>query len=340
MASKLGALCLSNQRAMAVFANANDIIFTIDADKAAWNIANHLDYAENFLIALYDGWGEEMTYWTLKDALFTQREIKQANQFYEQLQKKRCVLRAEQKAQAEEQRKVQLKKKIEAGHYFTITELAALPMISLNAGKLASTQGENKGMAVNLKVICKVSKNQDIEIVPNGGYGEYEQNLIELINKQIKSDTIKVGYVDFDGEKIPVNSIIDIRIKEERVNNRSFTAYVKKDMRKKQVIWKKVKEGNDSGTISADGFAALCDELNRNQDLYNLPKGRYKLSINISNPIFKYYINDKLESEIKMPQLWNITYTKYTLWNTVPLTTMNGHFKLLFLLPTIKSLPL
>jgi hypothetical protein len=318
MAAKLGARCLNNQRAMAIFANANDIVFSMDADKAAWNIVNHLDYAENFLIALYDGWGEESTYWTLREALFTQAEIKQANQFYGRVQEKRRILRAEQKAKEEEQRKIQLRKKIEAGHYFTKTELAVLPIIGLNVQEMLNKSGENRGAAVNLNLICRVSKNQEIEIMHTGGYSEYEQKLIGLIEAQIKNSIIKVGYVDFDGTKIPVNSILDIRIKEERKNNRSFTVYVKKYMRKKQVLWKKVSEGNYPGVISADGFTVLCDELNKNQELHDLPKGRYKLSITTSMPVFKYFINDKLESEVKMPILWDIQHTPYTLWHTVP----------------------
>lgn len=95
MARKIGYHCQYSQRGLAFFANANNINFSHEADKIVRSLDKHLDYAENFLLALYAGYGIEKGYWALKDMGFAIKEIDIAESIWAKENEKRNASESE-----------------------------------------------------------------------------------------------------------------------------------------------------------------------------------------------------------------------------------------------------
>lgn len=118
MARKIGYHCQYSQRGLAFFANANNINFSHEADKIVRTLDKHLDYAENFLLALYGSYGIEKGYWALKDMGFAIKEIDIAESIWAKENEKRNTSESEsQKAndarsQAEERLLKQKEEKV------------------------------------------------------------------------------------------------------------------------------------------------------------------------------------------------------------------------------------
>ena len=325
MAEKVGYLCLSNQTAFARFANSIGAYDRGHVDAVLRNLSNHLDYAERFIIFLYDVYGEEMTYWALRDCL-TVDELRTAKKLYEKVEDERRVLKEEE----EERQKILLKKNIESGHYFTNSELAVQPIINLDIQKIVDELGVNRGGGISLSLDCKLPLNPkdfEIERATQKNYSDYEKSLLELIEEQVRPSDVKVGYVEFEGEKKPVNSIVYMLVTESREEllryggskNKPIEVIIKKEIRKGIDTCKIVKfEGNSIRYIANKTFdgnkfiSALYKEMKQDEELKNLPKGSYKLSITVLIPSLGILVNDEAEKRVDLPYLLSIKCEKFS----------------------------
>ena len=116
----------------AMFNNANDIRTLRESDMILSNIEKHLDYAENFIVWLFDYYGTgDVGYIALKSFSFTPEEYKIAEKIYNNVHAKEIEEKKKQEAskRQEEQRQKEIRKNKEQELYDEWTE-NGIPVLS------------------------------------------------------------------------------------------------------------------------------------------------------------------------------------------------------------------
>lgn len=314
MARKISYYCQYNQRALALFANANQINVSSDVDKILRYLDKHLDYAEKFIINLYYNYGVEMSYFALKDAGFTIKETDIAESIWKKEQEKQNII-AEKKRQEKEQA---LLKRIEKGDIFTKDMLSVQPDIEIDIANMATYSVLNdKNEYMNYDYDCIIAKDGKLSL-ENPSDSLHYSNVQKFIYQYISDENMgggvyQAGSIKIDGKDIPVNSYVNIKFNEQRYKHRGYLDLTMK-RNKKTGQWEILSES------STDLMRWTCDEPEQLKSdlesaIYNCPKlqemnGKIKLKIDVYKRVLKSNISDKID----LSHYFDISYLKKDIW--------------------------
>lgn len=314
MARKISYYCQYNQRALALFANANQINFSSDADKILRTLDKNLDYAENFIITLYYNYGVEMSYFALKDAGFTIKETDIAESIWKKEQEKQSII-AGKKRQEKEQA---LLKRIKAGDTFTKDFLSVQPDIEIDIANMAThTVFNDKNEYMNYDYKCIISKEGKLSLEnPSDSlnFSAIQKFIYQYISDENMGGGIyKPGYIKIEDQDIPVNSYVNIQFNEQRYKHRGYLDLTMKK-NKKTSQWEILPDS------STDLMRWNCDEPEQLKSdlenaIYNCPKlqemnGKIKLKIDVYRRILKSTISEKID----LTHYFDISYLKKDIW--------------------------
>ena len=214
MARKITYFCQYKDLAMAIFADANEIVSGVELDKTINTLDKHLDCAENFFLAIYYRYGMEMGYGVLKNMGLTPREIEVVQAEWKKDDERTAVI-AEQKRKEKERGYLKL---IEGNGIFTTEQLSVQPKINIDLTAISMLLPYNpKSEPLNYWYYCIVSKDGYISLQDESDTLKYTEIKKTIYNDYIKGNNVfEVGKVEIEGKQIPVNSKVLIDIKEVR----------------------------------------------------------------------------------------------------------------------------
>ncbi len=242
MARKITYFCQYKDLAMAIFADANEIVSGVELDKTINTLDKHLDCAENFFLAIYYRYGMEMGYGVLENMGLTPREIEVVQAEWKKDDERRAAI-AEQKRKEKESGYLKL---IEENGVFTSEQLAVQPKISIDLTAISMLLPDNPKSKIDYWFYCIISKDGYISLEDANDTLKYANAQKMIYNNFIKGDNaIEVGKVEIDGKRISVNSRVPIHLNEERKrdvrgsHNSELTFRIQKDKRLNSwfVIW-------------------------------------------------------------------------------------------------------
>lgn len=242
MARKITYFCQYKDLAMAIFADANKIVSSVELDKTINTLDKHLDCAENFFLAIYYRYGMEMGYGVLENMGLTPREIEVIQAEWKKDDERRAAI-AEQKRKEKESGYLKL---IEENGVFTSEQLAVQPKISIDLTAISMLLPDNPKSEIDYWFRCVVSKDGYISLEDENDTLNYTNVEKEIYSNFIKGDNaIEVGKVEIDGKQISVNSRVIIKLNEVRKrdvrgsHNNELTFSIQKDSRLNAwfVIW-------------------------------------------------------------------------------------------------------
>jgi hypothetical protein len=298
MAKKISYSCQYNERMQWLFANANQINFSNEADRILRTLDKHLDYAEKYLIALYYNYGMRMGYFALKDMGFTIQETEKVEEVWKKEEAKQQAL-AEKKRQEKEQA---LLKRIEADDIFTKDMLSVQPDIEIDIAEMATSSVLNdKDESFDYSYNCIIDKNGKLSLANFSdtlNYSVMQKFIYDYItNENIGGGIYKAGCIKIEGRDIPVNSYTNIRFKEQRYKNRGYLDLtIKKN--KKTGQWEILSDSSTDLKHWSDEPERLKYDLE--SAIYNCPqiqdkKGKMQLRIDVYKRVLSSNISDKIE---------------------------------------------
>lgn len=310
MANKISYYCQYNARGQSLFANANNINFSDEADRILRTLDKHLDYAEKFLLELYYIYGMRMGYFALKDMSFTIQETEKVEAVWKVEETKQQAI-AEKKKQEKEQA---LWKHIESDDIFTKEMLSVQPDIKIDIDNMATyTVFNDKNECMNYDYNCILSKEGKLSLehpTDTLSYSSIQKFIYHYItDHNIDYGNYKPGSIEIDGKNIPVNSYVSIQFKEQRFKHRGYLD-VTIGKNKKTGQWEILPES------LIDLMRWTCDEPEQlKSDLesafYNCPqlqerKGKVQLNIEVYERTLSSNISDKVE----LSHYFEMTYLK------------------------------
>ena len=330
MARKISYYCQYNDRALSLFASANSEAVQNRKDlayKLLEKLDKHLNYAEEFIITLYSNYGIEMSYFALKDAGFTIKEIDVAELIWMKTQEKwrKEKEREERIAKEEEEKREKiarekalveenaiLKNAID-GSYFEYNNLTTIPSFSVDVKDLAKKidLARNNGLIdfnerVDDSFFCTISKNAvlDIPKTENPKTFNKTKSFLEdcLINNIIVQNPASITFALLDTVVI-VNAKVNISLLQE---SRAFMTPVKFNIKwdKKNNKWKITNEKKlKKQLFKMANNEALLIYSDIENILYNSPnfknkeKGSYSFDAYVIENEIGYLINGKEQEE-------------------------------------------
>ena len=245
MARKITYFCQYKDLAMAIFADANEIVSGVELDKTINTLDKHLDCAENFFLAIYYRYGMEMGYGVLKNMGLTPREIEVVQAEWKKDDERTAAI-AEQKRKEKERGYLKL---IEGNGIFTTEQLSVQPKINIDLTAISMLLPYNpKSEPLNYWFHCIVSKDGYISLQDESDTLNYTDTEKAIYDNYIKGyNAFDVGKVEIENKQIPVNSKVLIDIKEVRKRdvigafNSELTFEIRKDKRLNSwfVVWGK-----------------------------------------------------------------------------------------------------
>ena len=284
MAKKIGVYCQYNQTALKIFAAANPEEVQNRMDKAdilLRELDRHLDCAENFIITLYYNLGIEMSYFALKDAGFTIKEIDTAEAIWKKEQEKIDIEIARQKEKEKIEMELAIKKRINENDIFSDEELAREAIINWDGLKTIydrrvfgyiRTNGNRKKYSVCI--------DKDGAIVENNINNSFIKD--NVLNNILKHNRHIPGKILFKNDSVAVKSYVSL-ISESIV--KGYRLNVKKT--KKGWELKTDIESSHKGVKVI--VSELMDLLN-NSDLSQLDNNKYHIEAYIAT----YCLNQKI----------------------------------------------
>lgn len=310
MANKISYHCQSNARGQSLFANANNINFSDEADRILRTLDKHLDYAEKFLLELYYIYGMRMGYFALKDMSFTVQEIEKVETVWKLEETKQRAIEEKKKREKEQA----LLKRIESDDIFTKEILSVQPDIKIDIDNMATyTVFNDKNECMNYDYDCIISKEGKLSLehpTDTLSYSSIQKFIYHYIaDHNIDYGGYKPGSVEIDGKNIPVNSYVNIHFKEQRVKHRGYLdVTIRKN--KKTGQWEIFPES------LIDLMRWTCDEPEQlKSDLesafYNCPqlqekKGKVQLKIDV----FERTLSSNISDKVKLSHYIQMTYLK------------------------------
>lgn len=241
MAKKIGYFCRYNDRAMILFAQSNaDVVQNRRdiAEQLLWSLENHLDYAEKFLIMLYDVYGKQLAYSSLNNMNFTPKEHDIADSLYQRVQRRRQEIK-EQKEQERIKQKLESEQRIldlaDNGHIFPINDLYELPVVHFNIKELAHQlkylQISNSYFECGFN--CIISKDGTLSLENTADYetfSDIEQWIWDYIEKNAIVKTLPAIKLEQMNRVVNVAAKSRIRIENDIDYYPSeITAHIKKN---------------------------------------------------------------------------------------------------------------
>lgn len=283
MAKKIGVYCQYNKTALRIFSAANPEQVQNRMDKAdilLRELDKHLDCAENFIITLYYNLGIEISYFALKDAGFTIKEIDTAEAIWKKEQEKIDIEIARQKEKEKIEMELAIKERINDNDIFSDEELAREAIINWDGLKTIydrrvfgyiRTNGNRKEYSVCI--------DKDSTIVANNINNSFiSDNVLNILkhNRHIPSKIL------FKNDSVAVKSYVSL-ITESIV--KGYRLNVKKS--------KKGWELKTDIESSHKGVKVIVSELMNllnNSDLSQLDNKKYHLEAYIAT----YCLNQKV----------------------------------------------
>lgn len=315
MLMKISSYCQRKELMQYMFARVNDIYYSDEVDKALRTLYNHLDYAEKFLIEIYDQYGSRMGYFVLKDMGFTLYESSIVEDVWKKEEERREAV-AERKRKEKE---MALMKRIQANEIFLSNVLSGKPSADIDILDMATYDVVNdREELMNYSYDCIVTKDGKLLLVNPSDTLQYSavQKFIYNYMTENSAGAFSPGYIEIDGASIPVDSYFTITFNE--IRNRiqgSIRTTVKKD--KKTGCWKFVDDiseqlryfaGKDSEAMKYDLEAAI----NTSQDLAEL-KGKKEITAAVYQRIF----SSNISSIVNLSFYFEMTYLKDNVWDMV-----------------------
>ena len=200
MARKITYFCQYKDLAMAIFADANEIVSGVELDKTINTLDKHLDCAENFFLAIYYRYGMEMGYGVLKNMGLTPREIEVVQAEWKKDDERTAVI-AEQKRKEKERGYLKL---IEGNGIFTTEQLSVQPEINIDLTSISWLLSDNpKSEPVNYWFHCIVNKDGYIYLQDESDTLRYTDTEKAIYNNYIKGyNAFVLGKVEIDGKQV------------------------------------------------------------------------------------------------------------------------------------------
>lgn len=332
MAKKISYYCQYNKRALSLFKIANSDIIQYRNDLAFRlldNLEKRIDCAENFIITLYYNYGVEMSYFALKDAGFTVREIDIAESIWNKENAKQRKIESEKEIEKSRQAVLNERKLLKSatiGESFDYYSLSEKPDIFLNLNNLIKnfTIRDNLLYIGDLKwedcfFECAISKDGSISLLIQNNlsaFSEVKRNTYEyLINnsKVVKLPSIKLNHLD---TTIAVSTKVEFGFKHEPYligNSIEFQAKKNKKTNRWEILsenylmdrLKKISEYNSRKIYN--GIEYL---LQTNPYFTSIANGTYKIKIDVLENQLIYSVNEDIKEVCLLPFSFDFECTK------------------------------
>ena len=313
MARKITYFCQYKDLAMAIFADANEIVSGVELDKTINTLDKHLDCAENFFLAIYYRYGMEMGYGVLENMGLTPREIEVVQAEWKKDDERRAAI-AEQRRKEKESGYLKL---IEENGVFTSKQLAVKPKINIDLTAISMLLPDNpKNEPLNYWFNCIVSKDGYIYLQNEGDTLKYTNMKKTIYNDYIKGNNVfEVGKVEIEDKLIPVNCKVLIDIKEVRKlhkynYNKVLNFKIAKD--KRLNFWYLLGNGSNYSqrTLRCKDYLGLKSQLTG--ALNNCPEIREQKGVkDIEVIVYERTLECDFSDEVILPHIFEITLNEY-----------------------------
>ena len=310
MADKISYSCQYNERMNWLFANANGINFSHEADKILRTLGKHLDCAEKFLIAIYYQYGMEMGYYALKDMGFTIEETERVETIWKKEADKQNTL-AEQRQKEKEKK---LLERIEANSIFVSEQLSNQPQVMIDAYNMSTFQIYNdREEQMNYTYNCIVNKDGKLSLFhPSDtlNYSKVQKFIYHYISdNNMDFGGYKAGVIQIDGKSYPVNSYMTIQFKEKShpVNRYGYISVtIKKN--KKTGLWNILSDESDNLICNDCGQPLNIDLNNAIYDCSELQDMKGKIRLRVE--VYERRLSSNISEEIQLPHFFKMSYLK------------------------------
>lgn len=313
MARKITYFCQYKDLAMAIFADANEIVSGVELDKTINTLDKHLDCAENFFLAIYYRYGMEMGYGVLKNMGLTPREIEVVQAEWKKDDERTAVI-AEQKRKEKERGYLKL---IEGNGIFTTEQLSVQPEINIDLTSISWLLSDNpKSEPVNYWFHCIVNKDGYIYIQDESDTLRYTDTEKAIYNNYIKGyNAFVLGKVEIDGKQVPVNCNVLIEIEEVRKQHKyNYDEILKFNIQKEKrlnfwyVLWDK--SNYNQRNLRCKDFQGLKSQLTGALNNCHEIKG-LKDTHNIEVEVYERTLQCNFSEEVILPHIFEINLNEY-----------------------------
>lgn len=313
MARKITYFCQYKDLAMAIFADANEIVSGVELDKTINTLDKHLDCAENFFLAIYYRYGMEMGYGVLKNMGLTPREIEVVQAEWKKDDERTAVI-AEQKRKEKERGYLKL---IEGNGIFTTEQLFVQPEINIDLTSISWLLSDNpKSEPVNYWFHCIVNKDGYIYLQDESDTLRYTDTEKAIYNNYIKGyNAFVLGKVEIDGKQVPVNCNVLIEIEEVRKQHKyNYDEILKFNIQKEKrlnfwyVLWDK--SNYNQRNLRCKDFQGLKSQLTGALNNCHEIKG-LKDTHNIEVEVYERTLQCNFSEEVILPHIFEINLNEY-----------------------------
>lgn len=313
MARKITYFCQYKDLAMAIFADANEIVSGVELDKTINTLDKHLDCAENFFLAIYYRYGMEMEYGVLKNMGLTPREIEVVQAEWKKDDERTAVI-AEQKRKEKERGYLKL---IEGNGIFTTEQLSVQPEINIDLTSISWLLSDNpKSEPVNYWFHCIVNKDGYIYLQDESDTLRYTDTEKAIYNNYIKGyNAFVLGKVEIDGKQVPVNCNVLIEIEEVRKQHKyNYDEILKFNIQKEKrlnfwyVLWDK--SNYNQRNLRCKDFQGLKSQLTGALNNCHEIKG-LKDTHNIEVEVYERTLQCNFSEEVILPHIFEINLNEY-----------------------------
>ncbi len=305
MAKKIALLCRSNNMAFSLFAHANQDVFQGNfsaADRTLSNLDVNLKCAENFIVALYNNYGVESSYFTLRDSGFIIKEIDIAEQIWDEqlaIWKKEREIKKQKEQEKKLANERELLQRINNNEPFNFHDLSNKPNINFDiydfGANFIDSERYNKSIPYNEIIDCKfhciLSKENKLDLISNGSSPMTSSN--KLIWEAFKS-SIEVGVEGKAIMSLPlldtiaiVPSLVNFELKQESFKGAKIEVRAKKDKKSEQ--WFILNEDELGSRMTQDLYLALSVQ----PYFSDIKGGKYSISAQATDNSLKFYIDGK-----------------------------------------------
>lgn len=313
MARKITYFCQYKDLAMAIFADANEIVSGVELDKTINTLDKHLDCAENFFLAIYYRYGMEMGYGVLKNMGLTPREIEVVQAEWKKDDERTAVI-AEQKRKEKERGYLKL---IEGNGIFTTEQLSVQPEINIDLTSISWLLSDNpKSEPVNYWFHCIVNKDGYIYLQDESDTLRYTDTEKAIYNNYIKGyNAFVLGKVEIDGKQVSVNCNVLIEIEEVRKQHKyNYDEILKFNIQKEKrlnfwyVLWDK--SNYNQRNLRCKDFQGLKSQLTGALNNCHEIKG-LKDTHNIEVEVYERTLQCNFSEEVILPHIFEINLNEY-----------------------------
>ena len=320
MARKIANHCRHNGRMEALFMESNNITFIPDARQILVVLDEHLDYAEKFLSALYEGYGMRLGRKGLEAMGFTMQETERVATVWSKEEDRKKALAEQQRKEEEEL----LLEHLNTNSIFIPEQLHAQPQVIMDPyylGVLCDVYYDSDEL-INYTYHCILSKDGELSLMHPSDTANYSP-IQEYLYHYMTDPTLGMTYpyqpgtVLIDGKSHPVNSYVTIQFKEERYKSKVSKGYlnvtIKKD--KETGTWEILADKSDAiRCMTCQDSDALKTDLEN--AIYDCPDLQNLTGVIILKVVvYERRLHSNVSEEITLPHYFELSYLKKGLWD-------------------------